>query len=278
MQAYCNEPEAGLGTLEDEESEPDRQAKQRDAPAALRKVRNSFTGDLNPVLPSRTRSGGQGGKNEKVCEGEGAGNDHTLCRNAPSEQTLPASLRAVGVKLSQISLESRRADHVIALQAASTVPTGLASYLSDGPTTVHEAKVSPEWPQWRGVPPCTRQRCPWSGRNGAAYHRARGKGVPGVAVMARCAQARDGRPDCAWCVEGRRLTRRKNRTRHQDRFLTEGRPGWPCRNIQVPLRSTGFPLDQGYSRLRFIVADTYAVEHPDGASGGGPVGLRGAAA
>ena len=52
------------------------------------------------------------------------------------------------VKLSQISLEYRRADHAIALQAAST---GLASYLSDEPTTLHEAKVSPEWPQWRGA-------------------------------------------------------------------------------------------------------------------------------
>ena len=61
---------------------------------------------------------------------------------------LPALLGAVDVKLSQISLEYRRADHAIALQAAST---GLASYLSDEPTTLHEAKVSPEWPQWRGA-------------------------------------------------------------------------------------------------------------------------------
>ena len=53
--------------------------------------------------------------------------------------------------LRKISLESRRADHEIALQAASTMPTGLASYLPDEPTTLHEAKVSPEWPQWRGA-------------------------------------------------------------------------------------------------------------------------------
>ncbi|CAM9923551.1 unnamed protein product, partial [Ascophyllum nodosum] len=31
------------------------------------------------------------------------------------------------------------------------MPTGLASYLPDEPTTLHEAKVSPEWPQWRGA-------------------------------------------------------------------------------------------------------------------------------
>ena len=29
------------------------------------------------------------------------------------------------------------------------MPTGLASYLPDEPTTLHKAKVSPEWPQWR---------------------------------------------------------------------------------------------------------------------------------
>ena len=55
------------------------------------------------------------------------------------------------MKLSQISLKSRRVDHAIALQAASTMPTGLASCLPDDPTTLHEAKVFPEWPQWRGA-------------------------------------------------------------------------------------------------------------------------------
>ena len=55
MQSDVDEPETGLGTLEDEESEPDWWAEQRDAPAALKKLRNSFTGDLLPVLPSRTR-------------------------------------------------------------------------------------------------------------------------------------------------------------------------------------------------------------------------------
>ena len=151
MQADVDEPETGLGTLEDEESEPDWQAEQRDAPAALRKLRNSFTGDLHPVLPSRTRSGGQGGENESVGGGEGAGTYNALCCNVPRKQTLPALLGAVGVKRSQILLESRRADHAIALQGASTMPTGLASYLPDEPTTLHEAKVSPEWPQWRGA-------------------------------------------------------------------------------------------------------------------------------
>ncbi|CAN0170208.1 unnamed protein product, partial [Ascophyllum nodosum] len=31
------------------------------------------------------------------------------------------------------------------------MPTGLASYLPDEPITLHEAKVSPEWLQWRGA-------------------------------------------------------------------------------------------------------------------------------
>ena len=51
MQADVDGPEKGLGTLEDVESEPDSQAEQRDAPAALRKLHNLFTGDLHPVLP-----------------------------------------------------------------------------------------------------------------------------------------------------------------------------------------------------------------------------------
>ena len=66
MQEDVDEPETGLGTLENEESKPDWQAEQRDAPAVLRKLRNSFTGDLHPVLPSRTRSSGQRGNNENV--------------------------------------------------------------------------------------------------------------------------------------------------------------------------------------------------------------------
>ena len=94
--------------------------------------------------PSRTKSGGQGGENENVDGGEGAGNDNALHCNVARGLMLPALLGAEGVKLSQISLESRRADHAIALQAATTMPTGLASYLPDEPTTLHEAKVSPE--------------------------------------------------------------------------------------------------------------------------------------
>ena len=54
-----DEPETGLGSLEDKESEPDWQAEQRDA---LKKLRNSFTGDLHPVLPSRTRTAGKEAK------------------------------------------------------------------------------------------------------------------------------------------------------------------------------------------------------------------------
>ena len=151
MQADVDDLETGLGTFEDEESEPDWQAEQRDAPAALRKLRNSFTGDLHPDLPSCTRSGGQGGEKENFGGGEGAGNDNALCCNVPREQMLPGLLGMVGVQLSQISLESRREDHAIALQAASTMPTDLSSYLPDEFTNLHEAKVSSEWPQWRGA-------------------------------------------------------------------------------------------------------------------------------
>ena len=45
MQPDVDESETGLGTLEDEESEPDWQAEQRDTPTTLMKLRSSFTGD-----------------------------------------------------------------------------------------------------------------------------------------------------------------------------------------------------------------------------------------
>ena len=68
-----------------------------------------------PSYPAAQEAARKEGGNEKVGGGEGAGNDHALCRNAPREPMLPALLDAVGVKLSQISLESGRADHAIAL-------------------------------------------------------------------------------------------------------------------------------------------------------------------
>ena len=45
MQPDVDESETGLGTLEDEESESDWQAEQRDTPTTLMKLRSSFTGD-----------------------------------------------------------------------------------------------------------------------------------------------------------------------------------------------------------------------------------------
>ena len=149
-------------------------------------------GDLHPVLPSRTRSGGQGDENEGVGGGEGAGNDHALYCNVPREQTLPALLGVVGVKRSQISLESRRVDPAIVLQAASMMPTGLASYLPDEPTTLHEAKVSPEWPQWRGA--LKREmdgeiaRGMWK-----VVDRPKGKTVPGTKTVFKRKVGKDGR-------------------------------------------------------------------------------------
>lgn len=62
---------------------------------------------------------------------------------------LPALLGAAGAKLSQISLESRMVDHAIALQAASTIATDLASCLLDELNPPHGAKEIPEWPQRR---------------------------------------------------------------------------------------------------------------------------------
>ena len=166
-------------------------------------------------------------------------NVYVLCCNVPREQTLPALLGAVDAKLSQISLESRRANHAIALQAAST---GLASYLPDEPTTLHEAKVSFEWPQWRG----------------ALKREMDGQIARGV-----------------WKVVGRP----KEKSYSAPRPFLNGRSAkMASRKVQVPLLGQGLPPDQGNSLSRVIVADIYTVEHPDGAGGEGPVGLGEAAA
>ena len=47
-----NEPETGLGALEDKESEADWQAEQRDASAALRKLSNSLMVTYTPSYPA----------------------------------------------------------------------------------------------------------------------------------------------------------------------------------------------------------------------------------
>ena len=231
MQTDVDKPETGLGTLEDEESEPDWQAEQRNAPAALRKLRDSFMGDLHPVLPRRTRSGGQEGGNEKVGGGEGAGNAHVLCCNAPREQTLPALLGAAGVKLSQISLESRIADHAIALQAASTMPTGLASYLPDEPTTLHEVKVSPEWPQWRGA--LKREmdgqiaRGVWK-----VIERSKGKTALGTKIVFKRKVGQDGRVESPNAASRPRVSARSRgftTKSHRRRHLRSRASGWRWR-------------------------------------------------
>ena len=62
MQLDVDEPETGLGTLEDEELELDWQAEQRDAPAALRKLRNSFTDNYTPSYPAAQEVAGKEAK------------------------------------------------------------------------------------------------------------------------------------------------------------------------------------------------------------------------
>ena len=123
------------------------------------------------------------------------------------------------------------------------MPTGLASYLPDKPTTLHEAKVSPEWPQRRGA-------------------------------LKREISSQIGR--VVWKVVDR--PKEKNIFGTKTVSWTEGRPGWPCRKIQVPHRSPGFPPDQRDSLPRVIVTDTYGVEYPDFAGGDGSICLERAAA
>lgn len=84
IQREVKELETGSETLEvDEKVKPelvsDWQVKQRDASAASRKLRNSSTGDLRPILPVRVRSGGYREKNGNTYEGAGVGNTYYMC-------------------------------------------------------------------------------------------------------------------------------------------------------------------------------------------------------
>ena len=44
-----------------------------------------------------------------------------------------------------------KTDHLIAVQAASTLPLDIRSLLPEEPSTIREAQESPEWPHWEGA-------------------------------------------------------------------------------------------------------------------------------
>ena len=122
------------------------------------------------------------------------------------------------------------------------MPIGLASYLPDEPTTFHEAKVSPEWPQWRGL---LKREMDGQGARGMrkVVDRPKRKTVIGSKTVFERKVGQDGRVEKYKC-----------------RFVAQG-----------------FRQIKGIHYPRAIVADTYVVEHPNGAGGDGPVRLRGAA-
>ena len=42
-------------------------------------------------------------------------------------------------------------DHLIAVQAASTLPPGITSLFPEEPSTIRKAQESPEWSHWKGT-------------------------------------------------------------------------------------------------------------------------------
>ena len=44
-----------------------------------------------------------------------------------------------------------KTDHLIAVQAASTLPSGITSLLPEEPSTIREAQESPDWSHWKGA-------------------------------------------------------------------------------------------------------------------------------
>ena len=84
------------------------------------------------------------------------------------------------------------------------MPTGPASYLPDEPTTLHEAKVSSKWSQWRGALKCEMDdqiaRVVWM-----VVDRPKGKTVLGTKTVLKRKVGQDGRVEkykCRFVAQG----------------------------------------------------------------------------
>ena len=104
--------------LPGEADEPE-EAGTKQQPAAVRKLADYHTGEIQAMLPTRTRSGGL------------------------------TALLSVALKAETAALETRKVEDALATKAASIVTT--PREMPEEPTTLKEAKESAEWPQWRGA-------------------------------------------------------------------------------------------------------------------------------
>ena len=133
----------------EEESEP--MVEPATIPAIVRKLADHFTGELPSVIHGRTRSSGD--VNSRARSGEIDGGSSAFSgmywKDERNSIALGAMLTASGAKSHPPIQE--KTDHLIAVQAASTLPPDITSLLPEEPSTIREAQESPEWSHWKGA-------------------------------------------------------------------------------------------------------------------------------
>ena len=119
--------------------------------AAVRKLADHFTGELPSVIHERTRS--RGGVDSRGRSGEIDGGLSAFSgiywKDERNSIALGAMLAASGAK-SHPPMQ-RKTNHLLAVQTASTLPSDIASFLPEEPSTIREAQESPESPHWKGA-------------------------------------------------------------------------------------------------------------------------------
>ncbi len=117
-----------------EEPQQEQQQEQpQPANRAMHQLSDYITGEQPALMEGRTRSG--------ATRGSGNIAGAALC----------SILRSEGVKPAAAMEESSRVDDHMAMQAALTMPEGLASFLPPEPNTVRQAMASPERDYWKGA-------------------------------------------------------------------------------------------------------------------------------
>ena len=133
----------------EEESEPI--VEPATIPAAVRKLGDHFISELPSVIHGRTRSsdGVDSRARSEEIDGGPSAFSGIYWKDERNSIALGAMLTASGAK-SRPPIQEE-ADHLIAVQAASTLPPGITSLLPEEPLTIREAQESPEWSHWKGA-------------------------------------------------------------------------------------------------------------------------------
>ena len=114
-------------------------------PPTVRKLADHFTGELPFVIHGRTRSSGGVDNRARSREIDGGPSAFSgiYWKDERKLIALGAMLTASGAKSHPLIRE--KPDHLIAVQAASTLPPDITSLLPEEPSTIREAQESSEW-------------------------------------------------------------------------------------------------------------------------------------